>query len=361
MTMRNEEDKKNQPNDNLDELMKVASQRVEEEKDVAASEKKENKSTKKVVLLTSGGLVLFAGIVLSGALLMNNPQEFVDKTETPDWVENEDGGKESDGYNPWEFDKPIELNSWAEIPYNQSTFWAQDGIEKDLLEISKEYQGFYFSIARTKSGIPHGYDDEQLAGPYTNDVEKRYLEDGSVNEDFSYALTEDYEKAYVTYTERLVNPLFGDWSKVQSSDDLEIKSNMQFNALKDMFTSEWWNNNIEESRDYSNLPIFAEWTQGDWDKFNIDKSEENVNMYGTFYGEIEETEDKLIQSEQIGVDQEGQAIMKVSSPVTYSAFGQDGENVEVHGTLELTLESNSESTDVKNRIVISDAELKLEE
>lgn len=358
--MKNNEDKNLNSNDNLDELMKVASEKVEEDKEIEVSNEENKKSTKKVILFTSGGLLVFAGVILSGALFMNNPQEFVDKTETPGWVEGGNADENSnDNYNPWDFEKPVELSDWANAPYDKESFWQQDDIENKILEASKEYQGFYFSVASTNSGIPHGYDDEQLVGPYTNDIEKRYLEDGSVNGDFSYALTEDYEKAYVTYTERLINPVFGDWSKMQSSDDLEIKSNMQFNALKDMFTVDWWNENIKESEDYSSLPIFAEWTQNDWDKFNIDES--NVDMYGTFYGKITETDENIIQSEQIGVDQEGQAIMKVSSPVTYSAFGEDGDNVEIHGELELTLKSNSDSTDVANRVVISDAELKFKQ
>lgn len=358
----NEENEKKDLNENLDEMMKSASEKVDYNDNNNKGNKK-GKSTKKVIIFTVIGLLLFGAVLATGAFMMNENDEFVDKSEDPDWVDKDNVATEVDDddefLDEWNFERPIEVSDWAMNPFVQSEFWEEEGIEDKILEKSREeLQGFYSSVSWISSGIPSGYDDPGIAGPYTNNIEERFLEDESENPEFSYALSEDYQKAYVVYTERLLNPSFGGWAVVQSSDLVSVKDNRIYNQLRDMFSNEWWDNNVKESEDYTGLPIITEWTNGDWDKYDL--AEREANRYGVFYGVIDDNEDRYVTSENIGSDEENQPIMQVSSPVKYYAFGKDKKLVEISGTLELTLQSNSDTLNVENRVIISDAKLTLE-
>lgn len=350
-------DKDYNSEDNLKKMMESATDSSGLDDGVDSS-KPEGKSTKKAVVFTVIGLLLFGAVLVAAALMLKDDSEFVDKTETPDWVDKAPTEEEVVESGFWDFEHPVELREWAKEPFVRDEFWTQEGIEEVILDASREMQSFYSTVAWMKSGLPHPYEDEELAGPYTNDISKRYLEDGSDNPYFSYALSEDYQKAYVTYTERLLNPVFGGWSPFQSLEE-GVKGNNRFDDLDDMFSNDWWNSNIKKNEDYSNLPIFAEWNSGDWSQYDL--AERDANKYGVFYGEIVESEDRYVTIENIGIDEEEQVIIKVSSPVDYSAFGSDGELIKVTGTLELTLRSDMEKLNVENRIIIDDANLVLDE
>lgn len=357
--MNNKDNKNFNSNNNLDEMMKNATQKVEYEGEDNNSEKK---PSKKVVIFSIVGTLLFIGILAVGAIMIQKPQDFEDKTKTPGWVDEQKGLKESKNkgydYDFSDVEQPIKLREWAQNPYNKNSFWNKDGIEEELLKISKEeYKNFYFSIFWMPSGIDHGHKDETLAGPYTNDVSKQF-ENGKPNPNFSYTLAEDYEKAYVIYTERLLNPMFGNWSSTQSYGDYKVptKENGKFNELRDMFSSKWWNENIDEYKDYSNLPVLVEWEKDNWSQYNLAKRD--VDIYGVFYGQVNETENNLITVEILGVDELfEQPIIKVKTPVKYSAFKENGSLAEIEGTLELTLQANENSLDSNNRIIISNARL----
>lgn len=358
--MRNEDENlKPKKNDELEKMMKQAAKGID---DNINKKKKENKkSTKKVVIFTSIGLVLFIATLIVGAILLKKPQEFEDKTASPDWVDNE--GVVNIESPPLEVEYPIEVYEWAKEPYNQDTFW-EEGMEKEILNVSKDdYRNFYFAISWMPSGLENEFNKGELDEPYTNDVSKRYIENEGKyeeNPNFSYALVEDYEKAIVVHTQRLLNPTFGGWAEVQvpATEGREIKDDRQYNNLKDIFSQEWWNENIKEYEDYTNLPIMAEWNPGEWDKYNLAQKE--LIEQGMFYGQVNETEGNIIVAEIAGIDEEGQAVIDVTIPVKYVALGESGNNVEITGSLELTLESNQDSIDVRERIVISNAKLTLD-
>ena len=357
--MRNEDDKKVNSNENLDELMKAASKNVDY--NPQDNNDKKGKSNKKVIVLSLIGLLAFGSIFAVGALTSKNPQDFEDKSKTPGWteqegVENIEG--EEDSVVTWDFKTPIKLKEWASTPYIVDEFWNNDKIEDVLLAEAREKRGFNSAVSWMNSGIPSPYDDDEIAGPYTNDISKRYLEDGiTENPEFSYALAEDYQKAYVTYMERLINPSFGGWSSMQYSE-IDIKNDPRFHEMRDMFTSEWWIKNVEENSNFTKLPILVEWEKGDWDKYGI--KEKTVINQGVFYGEISEDEERYITVEDLGIDEENQSIIKVNSPVKYYALSEKGKPTEITGTLELTLQSNQENLNIENRVIISEAKLLLD-
>lgn len=356
--MKNDDNKKVDSNDNLDELMKSATEKVSY--DGGDDNKKKSKSTKKVVISTVIGLLLFGAALTVGAFMMGDNDIFEDKTKNPDWV-----GKEDDGVDKpipegeWDFDHPVELDEWAQEPFDSIAFWESEDNLNAVLDKSQRFQGLSDTIMWVSSGLPHGYADPEgvLDDPYTNDLTKEFLEDGSENPQYSYALREDYQKAYVTYTERLLNPIFGEWIFAQRAN-MPLKDNKTYNALSSMFTNSWWSDNVKEGEDYTGLPILVDWEGNDWD--GIEFAERETGRYGTFFGRIVEDDENRVTSEIIGYDVNLQTIVKVNSPVEYYAFGKDEKVIHKKGTLEITLMSNSDSIDIRNRVVISDAKLSLD-
>lgn len=340
-------------NKDLDELMKIATEKIEEKDEEQEVEKK---SPKKIILWTSISMVAFIGLLSVGGMMLGD-QEFENKSKTPEWVAEEKGEDEIN-HNVFEFARPVEIYPWAQEPYNIDTFWANEKNEKDILALSlTDYRNFYSNVAWIKSGIAPEDKNENLAGPFTNDTMKQYNDNGSINKDFSYALSEDYQKAYALSMERLLNPVFGGWAVAQSSEKFgrDIAGSTEFRPLEDLFDKTWWENNITKTNRFDNLPLMAEWKSGSWEKYNINKDVPSTN--GVFYGKLAESEGHIINVQNLGSDSMGQPILKVSSPVKFYAFNEKGGIVTVDGTLDLTFKSNELDIDVKKRVVISDAKL----
>lgn len=343
--------KDGQNKDNLEELMKSATEKTD---DKIIDEPSKKGGSKKVVVFSIIGLLVFLGVLGVGALVMNKNNDFEDKTAKPDWVgkEKEEEIEEDDevlGY-------PIELYSWAKNPYSDD-FWEQEGIDDLLSESLRENaSSFSRSIAWMPTAKESQYDIEGLAPPSTNDVEQRYvMEDGDEVENplFSYALQEDYEKAFIIYTEMLLNPVFGDWGGHLSGTSVSDNT-ITYNHLKPMFTEKWWTDNVE-SKGVSTLPIMTEWDDSNWD-YNFKEDE----PHKLFFGRIVETDERLIISEELGTDEENQPIIKVTLPVEYYAFDKDDEVFSIEGVLNLTLQSNIDDFGSKNRVLINDASFSLE-
>lgn len=342
------------PKDDLEEMMKNA---TDGDQDTSEETEKAPKTTK-VVVSTLVGLVVLGGAFFFGSSYINQPQDFENKTQDPGWISEQKEvtqEPEEDPADNWNFNFPIELKSFAKKPYDKETFWTEENTNLVMREARKNS-----SLVSGVSWIKSGMSAKKDAKVYTNDVKKRYLENGEKNPLFSYALSEDYKKAYVAYTERLLNPIFGNWSTAQSRGNagnyytIEAR---EFEKLKDMFTDEWWSKNIKESQDYSKLPVLAEWKPDSWKKLNLKEREEYRE--GVFYGKIENDIKNFSKVTIVGNDSEGMPIIKISSPVKFYANKEGGGVVKKSGNLTLTLQSNTENIDVKNRVIIANAYLKM--
>lgn len=347
-----EENKK----DNLEEMLKNATEKNEPPKE---SKNDDKSKVKKVVISTFVGLALIGGIFVSASFLQNNPQDFNANNKNPEWIANgnKDGADEESNApsENWDFNFPFKLESWAKVPYNKETFWTKEN-DKKLIIASGKVTSFTSSISWLKPGLDYGRKNAKV---YTNDIDKNYLKDGSKNPLYSYALKEDYQKAYIAYTERLLNPVFGEWTIAQSRGvgDYLTKEAPEFENLKDMFTEKWWNANVKEGSDYSKLPVLAEWQPDSWK--NLKLTDRDTNREGVFYGRINTSDKAYSKVSIVGSDKEGMPVIKVSTPVEFYANKKDGGKLKKTGTLTLTLQSNEDSVDVKNRVVISSASLKV--
>lgn len=340
--------------DELDEMFKNASNYKDSKSNETKEEQDNSKKVKKVVLSTLAGAAILTGAFFSVGYFTNYDSQEIQEHKKTGSISETKIEDETVVEDNWNFNFPIGLKSWAKTPYDEKTFWNEDNMKLVMNEARKNS-----SLVSGVSWIKSGMNPKKGAKVYTNDVEKRYLKDGEKNPLFYYALAEDYKKAYVTYTERLLNPVFGNWSTAQSKS-LNGYSPIQateFEKLEDMFTDDWWSKNIKESEDYSKLPVLAEWKKDTWKSLNLKKREDSRE--GVFYGRVENDIKNFSKVSFVGNDSEGMPIIKIISPVKFYANKEGGGVVKKSGTLTLTLQSNAKSIDVKNRVVISNASLKV--
>lgn len=342
---------------NLDDLMKLATENSSEP-EYMSPKKKANKFG---FLIVGSLTLLILTLVIWGIVSKPPKQEFVDKTETP--IVNIDNNsnnndKVSDGISPdevWSFERPVETPKWTTKPFNVELFKNEETM-KEIYRYAYEIQGFDLSVNWMPSGVKGDW--EGASEPFTNNTWEQTVtnENGDEipNSRYKYALKEDYYKAYSTYIQRLINPSFGNWVFVQNNNN--PIANNAFNELKDMFSNDWWNSNIKDNEDYSKLPVLADWNEDNF--VGLEFAEYVSGRYGTFYGEIYETEETRVKHEFMGVDERNIDIIKVITPIRYVAFGEKNE-IEKFGTIELTLASNESISALNNRIIITDVKLTL--
>lgn len=350
--------KKDDKNKDLEELMKSATEKVHYE-NYEKNDNQKKRPTKLIVALSIGAILLGAGI-FAGTSLVKKPQEFVDKTETPSWVGKDKNNDETNNEANEFIDSayPIERYEWTKRAYSKD-IWSKEGFMDEVLKASREdYNRFYVLHASINRGGLYNNEKENGRNKYySNNPEDKLDKDGNPNPLYSYALLEDYEKAYVVYTQRLLDPHFGGWDSIQSSRDYDIIGDKGFDVLKDMFTERWWNENIQPASDYSKLPIMAEWNKGSWNSYNF--TEKNI-ISGLFFGEIAESEERSISSKTLGIDKNRLPIVETNSPIVLKAFDVNDEIIELKGNLKLTLKPNEDFTNEENRVVIDNAELIIE-
>lgn len=336
----------NKTNDdnNLNEMLKAASENA----DNFSENKSKNKSKKKAIWITLGSMTAFGVLLFAGALMLR-PQEFEDKTESPTWVsEQKDREEQAEKISMWNFEYPVDVPEWTKQPFSLESIVEDEKTLAKAHEFAESIQAIQSSLSWMPSG--ELLNDEE---GYTNDIAEEFIGDNIPNPDYSYTLREDYLTAYSTYIQRLINPTFGDWIFAQRYIPAQpMKDNNTYRVLSDMFSDEWWDNNIEENYDYSALPLLADW---EGDNFGgLEFAQEN-SRYGTFFGVVNETEDDYVTIESLGVDERESEILKIDTPVKFVAFGTQGP-IEKHGTVSITLASNNEPIS-QNRVVITHSEL----
>lgn len=309
----------------------------------------EKKSSRKTILIMSVILILAAGAFGLSKLIIK-PQEFVDNTTTPDLSTEE---KEYEKLDEWDFKYPAKIPKWSKQVFNQNSIMEEDEVYQGLMEIAENQHDvlvFTASMPDSKTG-----DWDGAPPKYTNDISQMTDSNGLENELFSYTLKEDYQLAYSSYIQQLINPVFGDWVFAQRyTPNKPLKDNKDLNVLKPLFSEEWWAKNIKEGKDYSALPILVDW---EGDDFGGLKFAERVDgQFGTWFGVINTDENNVVIGESLGLDDRNSPIVKFSTPIKFSAFGVDNKIIEKTGTLELTLGSNPQSH-MFNRVVIIDAVL----
>lgn len=198
------------------------------------------------------------------------------------------------------------------------------------------------SIAGYAGNFPSRYEG------YTNYVGDERLEDGTHNPMYSFVLREDLLFAFGHHVERLINPVYGNWWIWQHGGE-NATTNIESFLFEDMFTEEWWNENITES-DKSNLPVFADWDHNDYGR---DDLWDGIR----WVGEVTNNNVTTIQT------QNGTSFdIRSQMDILFTAYDDEGETLERTGTLTIVLTPNYEDDRVINyRLLISEADLVMDD
>lgn len=343
MMMNNEENK------SLEELMKAATQSVDES---LPSPEKDNKS-KKIIGVAVVGVLLVGGLIFAGKSLFFDNEDFVDQTKNPGVIADGEGPTELKDL--WDFEYTAEVPEWTKAPFSQESFLADEAKMEEMYDWANSIEAIEFATAwlPSKNIIPDG-EEKSL---YTNQLSEEKLENGMPNMYFSYTLKEDYLRTFAIGINRLLNPVFGNWVFNQHSiEGKPSKDGPSFTQLKDMFSESWWTANVSENTDYSKLPVVADW---EGDSFGgLQFADRNSDVLGTFYGIITETEENPVVVEELTSGHRGAPVFKITVPVSFYAKGEN-DTIKKTGTLTLTLEPNKYEYSEMYRVVISDANLVL--
>lgn len=350
----------NTSTNDVEDLMRVASEKIDNN---VEAPKESNANLNKVFKASGAVMGVFAILLVAGAVIVNKPQTFEDKTAIKNSNNNVQEPSEPEfaeaSNDEWSFQYPVEVQDWTKRKYDQGYFLINEDNEKVILKDAQNIPGFYNSVSWMPSGIKGNW--EGADEPYTNNISEIYLKDKAgrytknKNPKYKYALKEDYEKAYLLSIQRLINPTFGEWVFAQRSDNKTLRNDTTFNVLKDMFHEDWWNENVKEGEDYSKLPILVDWNQDDFG--GLEFAERIPGRYGTFFGAIDESGDKKVQSSVLGTNDKGVNIIEVTTPVKYSAFGRDDKIINKYGTIKLTFGSSDTS---HNPIIITSVEFSID-
>lgn len=187
------------------------------------------------------------------------------------------------------------------------------------------------------------------ADNFTNNPDFVYLEDDTFNPLYSFLLVEDIEYFFGNSVQRLLNPVFGEWAMYQFPEGPfeSVVGDFPTNNFREMFTEEWWNENIENG-DASNLPVLADWNEDNYGGMDLTDGGER------WFGEITGHEISVEGSDE---DTEIMSSMNIE----YTSYDSSGGTVSRTGELEITIVPNTENiADPNMRLIISDVAFSVE-
>lgn len=174
---------------------------------------------------------------------------------------------------------------------------------------------------------------------FTDDPTKAYNDDGTLNTHYSYLSAEYVDETIRDDIERLVNPVYGEWTKTQDSG----ADGDDWRSLEDMM-SENMKNSITNTNVQSILPLYANWDNKSFNENRFNNKNFSiptigvVNMYDCKY---------YIQSVQ------GDYI-ECTVPVKYTITNVDMTTVDVSKTMTIKYSINysNYNKDSNRRILI---------
>lgn len=339
-------------NKNIEEMMKQVTEESSDEI-IDVEDDKQDLPIKKIAISVVAVIVLLIGLFFVLRPKRNPDNVGKDKEIYDNEVKEVVGKSESMNY-------PIDVPEWARTRYTDEFFEDEKRVQDMLTWVSEVgFEGYLVGQVSPKDDF---VDDIEV----TNDVEKRFLEDGTENPGYYYTLREDYMSTFALVTQRLLNPVFGNWTMYQySSENMPAKENILTGEFDDMFDDEWWGSFVDKAtqeNDYSEVPIYADWNNDDYG--GIKFSESKDSDYGRYFGEIDESPERLMEVEQVeSVDEKSESVKvsyNVKLPIKYTALTKGDTKDEVKGWLEFTLSSNDNAEEVDYRVKASNVKLVIE-
>jgi len=369
---------------------------TKQKKNSSKKNKSKDKEKKKIspMIWIPTAAVLSVGAIISGVFYFNAEEpEVIEKKESGDtnvanW-ENEDEGGNMDSSspveladyqsNPWQESVGEDLTKWQNYTDTQTDedFELPEGLVGDGSGMDddpgEDWDGTGHSVdwnsEKNRPATP--WDDDPESAPdgilarqhiedlmrensdirsaankfpsrasgYTNNLNQEKLEDGSDNPAYSFLLSEDVEFFFGHSVERLINPLYGEWTNLTLDLDNKNERTAKL-TFDDMFSVDWFNDNISDD-DISALPILGNWDNQSVDKFGREWYGEIKNVDITF----EDDSDRFT----------------TDIKVEYQRYTDDGDTEKKNGTLTLTAHPNYEDPDdINNRYVIVESKLSMD-
>lgn len=333
----------------IEDLIREDQEAEKKEDEILESEKKQG-HTKKIVFGSLGVLAL-CGIVVGGVLFnpFDNDQK-VGTNNVSTVAPSDNGG--SDDENVVNVDLkdsvkvddfyleegryfPAEVNEWAKTEYSSE-------IESEITE----------NVITTAEGSEWGISSNLLpseAGGYTSDDSKQFLEDGTINPDYSFWTAEVFQKESTIAMERLLNPTFGGWGVYQYP---AYSANTEYDQLilGDLFTNNWKTANQEKAySDY--IPIYADWNADNYG------GQENLLVSGPrWHGDIVDSSTEFVYDETLQ-----QYSATVTANVKFTAWSQEQTTLEKNGVLTIKFVANANGEgDGLHKVLIDEASLKVD-
>lgn len=177
----------------------------------------------------------------------------------------------------------------------------------------------------------------------TDDPAKAFNADGTVNPDYSYITSENTIPVIVDDMERLVNPVYGQWTGMQQIDRVDVNGNassVAYYKLGNMFSQQVAAEMDDESSARQVLPLYADWDRNYYGgkysmKLNTDPIIGVINNYDCVFnvqGNVEDT-------------------ITCSANVTYSGLVK-GKTITEDKTLKLNYKVNYDETSYSSRRIL---------
>ena len=315
------------------EEMIAADKKADKDDDDYLNKARKRGNSKRVVIGSIGGAVAVAAVV--GVIAFNPfggdqkqskaPETVAITTPSPGVGNDKSVSDESFAVDQY---IPFKTQPWQNETYDKDTKGLRDSILKHT-------DGTELDLG---SGILPSEDSG-----FTSDFSKRRTKAGGTNPLYAYWTHEVFEAEVGLITERLLNPVFGDWEIYQWSG-LKADTDFPVSIFSDIFRDEMLERNSGKPKS-SWVPVFADWNSNDYDDPSL------LEFESRWFGKVKSTEVYYDKDEETG-----KTTAKSTSKVEFTAWHQDQTKVKRTGTLTLDLISNPEKSDT-NRVQINDASL----
>lgn len=327
--------------DKIDELLKNAED-SDESNSINAIKSKNKKSFHKWPIM-AGVVALIAVIGLAVMIPHSKNTQKLNSNSGSNNSQNSTAVADGNDGSYLSQQAPVKLKDWQKVPYNEQ----QTKSGKPTKQLQNAMNQWINKNPQASNTLNSGFVSE--SNGFTDNTKNHVLKNGKDNPNYSFLTQENVKYVYASYINRLINPQFGNWSLAQFAEN-DPKSLLSFNEMSDMFTPNWWFHNIKDGKDYSNIPVFADWNKDNYGHLKFVHNAQ-ARWYGTLtYQKISPASNKNGSFKNI----------VIKNGVKYKAFLANGSTVTRKGTLNLTLvENNTNLTNPQNRLLISSAKLSM--
>lgn len=292
----------------------------------------EKKNNKKLYAIIAGIIALLA--LIGGALWLfvfsGNDEEVAPVEEETSQVaqpeEDEPRSNEVVGTENKEFwleegeAHPVDTEEWQRVSRNEVLTSEYEEIDGEVSDYISSYYMMMPGLSSIGQALP------SKSSGYTDDISQATTEDGLPNLQYAYWTEETFNYFVGDYIERLINPIYGNWSMYQESGMRAFLNEPNYlkGEFKDVYQTEYYNSVVNKPA-VEWLPVFADWNGDDYGLADQLLPEANAR----WMGEANYVNVKFNYNEETSEYESA----NVTVDVTYSAWTQDQDVLEKNGVI----------------------------